>query len=242
MGWGRGLCALSGSLRTLLLCVGLCLSFFVARAQQTDPVVNPHRVTAVAPDSLQTDSLQALPTDYTHGFAPAPLTDRSWFMPVSVFGGYGLDGLAPYGSLYGGDWRLHQGFNAQLSLSASVAFGKHAPRGVGFGQTAAFAYLAPLTSRLSIGAGIYANNMDWGAWRRTDVGLGGMLAYQLTDRINLYAYGSKTFLPRDTYNNQMRRDPFPLFLDQPRDRIGAAAEFKIGNNAMIGVSIERRSY
>ena len=30
--------------------------------------------------------------------------------------------------------------------------------------------------------------------------------------------------------------------DNPKDRFGVAAEFKIGKNAMIGVSVERRTY
>lgn len=164
-----------------------------------------------------------------------------WFEPALTVGGYGLGGTGLYGSPYDFDWRLHEGFNAQLGLSLTAGFGKHAPKGVGFGQTAAFAYLLPVTQKLSIAAGIYAENFDWGTWRRTNVGIAGVMAYQLTDRINLYAFGSKTFLPRDNGFSK-RHDPFPIFLDQPRDRIGAAAEFKIGNNAMIGVSVERTSY
>ena len=119
---------------------------------------------------------------------------------------------------------------------------KHSPKGVGFGQTAAFAYVAPLSKRLSVAAGITASNFDWGMWRSTNVGLGGVLTYQLTDRINLYAYGEKSFLPRNTIFQQMHKQPFPLFLAPPSSRIGAAAEFKIGNNAMIGISVERREY
>lgn len=247
---GRG-AMLRPLVRSLILIVSLCAMPFTARAQQADPqtVIRQAAEPAVTADSLarqQTLAVRPAPVAYGDSLRPLGGCGQPGFLPVATFGdlglgGYGLDGLSPYGSTYGA-WRLHEGFNAQLGLSASVAFGKHAPRGVGFGQTAAFAYLAPLTPRLSIGAGLYATNMDWGAWRRTDVGIGGMLAYQLTDRVNLYAYGSKTFMPRDTWTNQMRRDPFPLFLDQARERIGAAAEFKIGNNAMIGISVEHRSY
>lgn len=31
-------------------------------------------------------------------------------------------------------WRLHEGFNAQLGMSLTAGIGKHAPRGVGFGD------------------------------------------------------------------------------------------------------------
>jgi len=187
-------------------------------------------------DTLQVDTLLS---------ASAHLTDSltlPYVAPSLDFGGYGWGGFAPL-SPDGLDWgwRLHKGFNAQLSMSVSAAFGKHAPRGIGFGQTAAFAWLQPITPRLSVAAGVFASNMDWGAWRQTNVGVMGAVAYQATDRINLYVYGAKTFLPR-TANLRNRHTPFPIFFDQLRDRIGAAAEFKIGENASIGVSVERSSY
>lgn len=198
-----------------------------------DAFMQQHRADSLAPDSLR---------------APLPVAgeitaELPWNMPVPSLGAYGMGG---YSALADNDWswRLHEGFNAQFGLSVGAGLGKHAPKGVGFGQTAAFAYLKPVTPRLSVAAGVFATNFDWGSWRRTDVGIGGVVAYKVNDNINLYAYGQKTFLPRQTdlWGRQVRRDPFPVFLDVPRDRIGAAAEFKIGQNAMIGVSVEHRSY
>lgn len=165
-----------------------------------------------------------------------------WNNPNFTLGAYGLGG---WGGAYAMDnfgWRLHEGFNAQFGLSLSAGLGKNAPRGVGFGQTAAFAYVAPITKKLSVAAGLFATNYDWGSWRSTTVGLGGVLAYQVNDKISLYAYGQKTFLPQKSLFSEFRRNPFPSFFDQPRDVIGAAAEFKIGENAMIGISVERRTY
>lgn len=157
-------------------------------------------------------------------------------------GGYGLGGLSPYtGAFDGATWRLHEGFNAQFGLSVSAGIGRHAMKGVGFGQNAAFAYVTRLTPKLSIAAGLFATNLDWGSWRRTDVGIGGVAAYEVNDKVNLYVYGQKSFMPQ-AHDFKFRRDPFPLFLEQQRDRIGAAAEFKIGQNTMIGVSVERSSY
>lgn len=157
-------------------------------------------------------------------------------------GAYGLGGLSPWTAGGDGLWRLHEGFNAQFGLSLTTGFGSHAPRGVGFGQAAAFAYLKPLTKRFTLAAGIYGQNMDWGAWRTTDVGVGAMAIYQPSDRVTLYGYASKSFVPRST-DFTLRREPFlPYYLDRPKDRIGAAAEFKLGEHAMIGVSVERRSY
>lgn len=171
-----------------------------------------------------------------------------WNAPFG-FGAYGFDApFEGFGVAPGAGWRLHEGLNARFSLGVSAAFGRHAPRGVGFGQTAAFAYVLPVASRLSVAAGIYTSNMDWGSWHRTDVGIAGMLAWQVSDRVNLYAYGAKSFASRATPFAR-RCDPFARLLapcggywNRPADRIGAAAEFKIGNNAMIGVSVERCSY
>lgn len=153
-------------------------------------------------------------------------------------GGFGMDGTSPYANgYYGSAWRLHEGFNAQFSLNVGAGFGHHAPKGVMFGQHAAFAYVLPLTEKLSFAGGIYASNVEWGSWRRTDVGFAAMVAYQLTDKINLYAFGAKSFLPRDA-GFRFGQQPFPIFMDEVRDRLGAAAEFKIGEKAMIGVSVE----
>ncbi len=188
----------------------------------------------VQQDSLDSDSL-SLAGKVANSRLPLP-----WNVPVLSMGAYGLGGILPNG--YDPSWRLHEGFNAQFGLSLTAGLGKHAPKGVGFGQSAAFAYVVPLSKRLSVAAGITATNFDWGMWRMTNVGVGGVLAYQLSDRINLYAFGQKSFLPRATTFQQQRKLHFPVFFDQPTSSFGAAAEFKIGNNAMIGVSVERREY
>lgn len=218
--------------------LGVLLS---AQAQSADDLIMPHREwndafieqqRAIYRDSLMRDSLSL-------AGQKANELDLPWNAPVNTFGGYGM------GS-YGYDdfgWRLHEGFNAQFGMSVSAGWGKHAPRGVGFGQNAAFAYVRPITNKLSIAVGLTANNFKWGGWQRTDVGIGGVLAYKVNDNINLYAYGQKSFLPRDKgLFGRFRTEPFPFFFAQPDSRIGAAAEFKIGNNTMIGISVERREY
>ncbi len=181
---------------------------------------------AEGPDTLAADTV-------------APFDDTGLALPFLDLGAPGLDGCAPwtYG-LYGPTWRLHEGFNAQLSLSLTAGFGKGAPGGVGFGQSAAFAYALPLNRRLDFAAGIYASHLDWGAWQGTEAGVAALFRYRLTDRVSLYAYGSKRLAP----TRQLRWDFFPLYLPMPKDRLGAMAEFKIGNNAMIQVSVERNSY
>ena len=159
--------------------------------------------------------------------------------PVFRLAAPGFDGCSPWFlGTYGPTWDLHQGFNAQLSMSITAGLGKHAPSGVGFGQAAAFAYALPLSKRFSLAAGVYAQNMDWGPYRNTDVGFSAVLGYKVNDVVSLYAYGTKSFMPKNDFRSV---GYFPLYMDNVRDRIGAMAEFKIGENAAIQISVERSS-
>ncbi len=226
--------------KRILLIIGLLIGMLQAvEAQSTDPT--QHRLwndafieqqRAIYRDSLLRDSLSLAGQKANELSMP-------WNTTVNSLGGYGLNGY-DYNDF---GWRLHEGFNAQFGMSVSAGLGKHAPKGVGFGQTAAFAYVHPITNKLSFAVGLTATNFKWGGWQRTDVGIGGVLAYKVNDNINLYAYGQKSFMPRDRgLFGRFRSDPFPFYFAQPDSRIGAAAEFKIGNNAMIGISVERREY
>ncbi len=143
------------------------------------------------------------------------------------------------GGLYGASWQLHEGFNAQLSMSLSAAFGKHAPKGVGFGQSAAFAYALPLSGRFSAAAGVYANNMDWGGLHSTDGGVAAALRYSLTDAVSLYAYGAKSFVGK---NSRAYGLGSPFCWQNPDSRVGAMAEIRFGHNAMIQISVERQTW
>lgn len=182
---------------------------------------------------LKADTLKAGTADTL--LAPLPPALDVPFMPAA-----GFDALSPslYGA-YGPSWRLHEGFNAQFGMSLSAAFGHGAPRGVGFGQHAAFAYALPAGKRLSFAAGVYAANMDWGGLRRTEGGVAGIIGYRLSDAVSLYAYATKRFTP-DEYGH--RCGMFPVFLYEPKERIGAMAEIKLGKSAMIQVSVERDGY
>lgn len=170
------------------------------------------------------------------GDAPA----ETFALPIFDLSAPGFDGVSPcrYG-LDGASWRLHEGFNAQLGMSLTAGFGKGAPRGVGFGQNAAFAYAMPLSKRFAAAVGVYAANMDWGGFRQTDGGVAAAVRYRVSDAVNLYAYGAKSFFPD---NNSRRGGPFPLFLYTPSERIGAMAEFKFGRNVMFQVSVEKQRY
>lgn len=208
----------------LLICLigGL---FFTAHAQTV--------VEETAMDSVTIENGRLLP-DTLATRTPLPLP-----RPVFSLAAPGFDGCSPwFMGTYGPSWNLHEGFNAQLSMSISAGLGKHAPSGVGFGQSAAFAYALPLNKRFSLAAGVYAQNMDWGAYHNTDVGFSAVLGYKVNDVVSLYAYGTKSVKPKDDFRNV---GYFPLYMDYVRDRIGAMAEFKIGENAAIQISVEHSS-
>lgn len=189
--------------------------------------------------------VEAVPDEFAPDLVTDSLTTDSlapmMALPIVDIAAPGFDGMSPwYNGLGGPSWRLHEGFNAQLGMSLTVGFGKGAPKGVGFGQSAAFAYALPLSERFSAAVGVYANNMDWGGFKQTEGGVAAAFQYRLSDVVSLYAYGAKSFLPRDRKASLF--SPFPLYLNTPKDRIGAMAEIKMGKNAMIQVSVERQGY
>jgi len=174
----------------------------------------------------------ALPADSARLSVPDSLSAP--VAPLFSLAAPGFEGCAPWSAPYGGTWRLHEGFNAQFSLGLTVGLGRHAPRGAGFSRSAAFVYAVPLTQRLSVAAGVYAGRMDWGALRQTEVGAAALVAYRVSPAVSLYGYVAKSFYPR----REGCGGPFPLFLPAGGDRIGAVAEFKLGDRAAIQVGVE----
>lgn len=135
-------------------------------------------------------------------------------------------------------WQLHRGFNAQLGLSVTAGFGKYAPRSVGFGQNAAFMYVAPITPRLTVAGGLYVNNLDWGGYRQTEAGVTAMAAYRVNDFVNIYAYGSKRLTsPSRNFGFGL----YPYLWDNSADyRYGAGVNVKVGKAADIQLNVEMR--
>ncbi len=131
-------------------------------------------------------------------------------------------------------WKLHEGFNVQFSLSVTAGLGSHAPRGVGFGQDAAFMYAQPLTKRLSVAGGVYMSHMDWGGFTYNQVGVAGVAAFQVNEKVSLYAYGSKALLPQKV----------PPYWSPyvGGDRFGGMLHVKFNDTFSMGFSVERRSY
>ena len=210
-----------------ILVLGVLLFFFPFMMEAQE------KVEEVAQQDLVTDG-DGVVADSLSAPLPLPLNTPLFGIPAP-----GFDGCLPwYMGTYGTMWNLHEGFNAQLGMSLMAGLGKHAPSGVGFGQTANLAYAMPLGKGFSVAAGLYLQNMDWGAYSQRDVGLSAVLGYQINDIVSVYAYGTKSFMP----NREPSVMASPFYPDNFRDRIGAMAEFKIGENAKISVSVERSSF
>lgn len=130
---------------------------------------------------------------------------------------------------------LHEGFNANVSLSATMAFGKHAPNGVGFGKSLDLSYLHSFSPRLSVAVGVYGSHFSWGGQRATDLGVTAMLAYRATERLTLYAYGTKTLTPNASkawQSNYWGYSPLN------GDRFGVAADYKFSEKFHMQLNVE----
>ena len=172
---------------------------------------------AVAETTTAADSIFSMP-------APIPLASTMQ-RPFLMYGitPFAYDGYA--------NWDLHKGFNASIGMNISVGFGKNRLHGVGFGQDAAFLYALPLNNRLSVAGGVYATNMDWGNYTYRNVGITGIASFKATDRITIYAYGNKSFMPKRLYPAY----PLPNFTP---DKFGGMVNFKVGESASFSIGVE----
>lgn len=145
---------------------------------------------------------------------------------------FGMYGITPFDYSYA-TWELHKGFNASIGFNLTFSPDRYAPSGVGFGQDAAFMYAIPINSRLSVAGGLYVSNMDWGFLNYRDIGIAGVAAYKLNDRISLYAYGNKSLTRQRPYYAY----PLPNYCP---DRIGGMINFKLGESSSISIGVEGR--
>lgn len=194
-------------LSTLVLTFALLLSALSAAAQTEEPGVQS--LPAEASDALVPDDV----------FTPASYAPLTPMMPPR-----------PYANL----WQPREGLSATVGLSASVGWGKHAPHGVGFGEHLALAFTRHLGHGFTVSAGLLAQHQNWGAAQRSDASVAALVSYAISDRISVFAYGVKSFLPeRNRYYPGLSMLPMA-----GGDRYGAGASFKIGESAMIQVAVE----
>ena len=143
-------------------------------------------------------------------------------------------GISPFD--YGfATWELHKGLNASVGLNVTFSPSRYAPSGVGFGQDTAFMYAVPVSKRVSIAGGLYASHMDWGFLSYKDVGIAGVAAFKVNERISIYAYGNKSLMPQ----RMPYYYPLPYF---STDKLGGMVNFKLGESASISIGVEGRRY
>ena len=151
-------------------------------------------------------------------------------MQAGMYPSFSMYGISPFSYSYA-NWELHKGFNASLGMHVTFSPSKYSPSGVGFGQDAAFMYAVPVNNRFSVAAGLYATNMDWGFINYKNVGITGVAAFKLNDRITLYGYGNKSLMPQRS----------PLYYPLPNfspDKLGGMINFKIGESSSISFGVE----
>ena len=151
-------------------------------------------------------------------------------MQAGMYPSFSMYGISPFSYSYA-NWELHKGFNASLGRHVTFSPSKYAPSGGGFGQDAAFMYAVPVNNRFSVAAGLYATNMDWGFINYKNVGIAGVAAFKLNDRITLYGYGNKSLMPQRS----------PLYYPLPNfspDKLGGMINFKIGESSSISFGVE----
>lgn len=188
--------------------------------------VTPEKVGArlVLSDTLVADTAQwtfrpSLPPLYRDGTVA--------YFPASYYGGYW------------GLWELHEGFNASLDMSVSASFGKNRFPGVGFGTGISAMYVRSLTDRLVLSVGGFYDRLSWNGLNENRFGINLLAGYQLTDRVSLYAYGSKAFFPMQ--GRQPWIPPMP-WMNNFSSRFGGMVHFKVSDAVSVSFSVEETSW
>lgn len=188
---------------------------------------NESESTSIKQDSAYNIKQELMPISNTDSLS-TPLVAP--IMQAGMYPSFSMYGISPFSYSYA-NWELHKGFNASLGMHVTFSPSKYAPSGVGFGQDAAFMYAVPINNRFSVAAGLYATNMDWGFINYKNVGIAGVAAFKLNDRITLYGYGNKSLMPQRS----------PLYYPLPNfspDKLGGMINFKIGESSSISFGVE----
>ena len=196
------------------------------KIQPSASEVPPEKVGArlALTDTLVTDTAQwtfrpSLPPLYRNGTVA--------YFPASYYGGYW------------GLWELHEGFNACLDMSVSASFGKNRFPGVGFGTGISAMYVRSLTDRLVLSVGGFYDRLSWNGLNENRFGINLLAGYQLTDRVSLYAYGSKAFFPMQ--GRQPWIPPMP-WMNNFSSRFGGMVHFKVSDAVSVSLSVEETSW
>lgn len=220
-----------------------------ALAQEVIPLDSLSQVSVA-----EAGSIPAMPAEgaFHQRYAGSPVPDIEGVLPtdsVPALPSFDIPPLRADGTIgyfpdfyYGtglGIWNLHEGFNANLNMSVCASFGKHRFPGVGFGTGISAMYAHQLTDKLMIAAGGFYDRMSWGAYNDNRLGLNLMLGYQLSEKVSVYAYGSKAFTPSSGRMRMM----LPMFwMDRYKERFGGMIHVKVSDAMSFSVSVEERRW
>lgn len=180
---------------------------------------------AFGQDSLTNDTMRMAPAAVS--LPPLRQDGTVAYFPYYDFGGWGL-------------WDLHEGFNACMAMSVSASFGRNRFPGVGFGTGVSAMYVHSLTDRLVLAAGGFYDRLTWNAFNQNRFGINLLAGYKLTDKVSLYAYGSKVFFPGQ--GNRGRIIPPMPWLGNFNQRFGGMLHFKLSDAVSFSVSVEETSW
>ena len=129
-----------------------------------------------------------------------------------------------------GNWELHPGLNASLSVSAIFGLGKNS--GSGFANSLAVMYAGQLMPKLSFSVGGYSSFLDWGSRQMKDAGLSAMLNYRIDDHWEAAVFAQKSLMQPRMPMQQM----WWLGADLG-DKIGAMVKYNINPNLSVQLSV-----
>lgn len=204
----------------IILCCSV--SFLFAQTEKTEVNIHDESACTAAGSHLTcSDSVLAFPI---YGTIYAPDVLPLWNGPADI----------PASSL----WMLHDGLNLQLSMAATIGFGRNRFSGALFSTRTSGAYVYPVTNRFRLVGGMYLDTQHWGGWHNHSLGITAMSLYQLTDRVTLGAYASKRLLPMHRL-----RIPLSLWGLQPYDySFGGLVHVKCSDAFSFSVRVENGRY
>lgn len=128
-----------------------------------------------------------------------------------------------------GVFPLHEGFNALLSMSATVGLGGHHPSGVGFGRDISLAYASPLGKRTTYAVAANTSAFNWGGFHYNQAAVGGSLNYALGDKVWVSVEGYKNLVRPKSY--------LPYETTRCDSYLGGVVNMKWSDNVFIQVSV-----
>lgn len=199
-------------------------------AQPTATTAGTQTQSATAADTLQVKAAATKARGNTT--ATDSLADVYYPTPLSSYRHYG--------------W-LHPGLNVSLGMSVFASFGKHAPKGAGFGQNLSATWLQPLGKRGWMAVGGYVNHMNWSGNSYTSGGLTAELGYQFNEHWSAYVYGQKSVANSGLgyYGYGYGRglyDLTPMMYNDLGDKLGVAVRWKPNPTLSVELQVEKNLY